>query len=509
MQRPAPGARSSSPAATLPELAAALVAALGGESAVEVRETHLSYVFLTASRAYKLKKAVVLPFADYGTVARRREFCGAEVRLNRRLAPDIYIAVRAVVAEGGGVVLGDANASGAVDFVVEMNRFDEGDTLAARIASGEARAADVEAVAETLARFHAGLPPVLPAGGPLTTLRAEFAETFRTLHELVPEDAAHHVAAAERFTWSFLARRGGEIAARARAGHVREGHGDLRAEHVVLGRGVQVVDCVEFDPALRTVDNGADLAFLVMDLERAGRADLAATFVRAYEESGGDPGSDALIAFHAAQRAWVRAKVSLLQHDGAAAGELLRLGRRFAWRARGPLVLAVCGLSGSGKTTLARQLAEPSGLAVFSSDPVRKRLAGLAPGETGPPELYDDEFNRRTYAELGRLARGEIENARSAIVDATFRSARDRRAFLDALGTARLFFVECAAPLDTLVERTAARPSGASDATPEVVRSQTFDWLAEAQPERHLILRTERPAPALVRDVEAWLDERL
>jgi aminoglycoside phosphotransferase family enzyme/predicted kinase len=486
----------------------------GRPGGVEVRETHISYVFLTATHAYKLKKAVVLPFVDYGTAERRRHMCEEEVRLNRRLAPSIYLGVRAVVPHAGGFGLGDADDPAAVEHVVEMRRFEADSTLAARLGKGEVDEDDVDAVAQRLARFHRELPPAATGGDPLTTLRSSADETFRTLHELAPPAHESLLAAGDRFTRAFLSVRGSEIAARARAGLVREGHGDLRAEHVLLDGGVQVFDCVEFDPALRTVDVGADLAFLVMDLEHLGRPDAARRLLSAYVAHGGDPGAADLVAFHAAQRASVRAKVALLQARAEDALALLHLARRLAWRARGAFALVVCGLSGSGKTTLARELAGLSGIEVVSSDPVRKRLAGLEPADRARPEHYTEDFNLRTYGELGRLARERIDAGRGVIVDATFRRRADRRPFVEALGKAptELRFIECVAPRETLIERSAVRArrrEDASDATPDVVREQSFDWLAEAHPGHHAIMRTDRPPRAIAEDLEAWLDGRL
>lgn len=488
-----------------------MLAALGGARPVEICETHISYVFLTGRRAYKLKKAVVLPFLDYGTPERRRRLCEEEVRLNRRLAPGIYHGVVGLVRDGDGFRLGDADDPAAVEHLVEMTRFTPDCTLAARVASGEVGSADIEAVARRLAGFHASLPPAVDGDRPLTALRSTASETFCTLHELVSSAQEPLVVAGERFTAAFLAGRGRQIERRARGGLVREGHGDLRAEHVLLREDVQVIDCLEFDPALRTIDVGDDLAFLTMDLERLGRPDLARALLRSYAAHGGDPGPPDLVAFHSAQRAWVRAKVALLQERPGDADGLLGLARRLAWRARGPAPFVVCGLSGSGKTTLASELAAASGLAVFSSDPVRKRLAGLAPSDRARPEHYREEFNVRTYRELGRSVRRELDAGRAAIADATFRRREDRSAFLDALGAAapEPIFVECAAPLETRVERSARRVASASDATPAVAREQRFDWLAEVGPDRHAVVRTDQPPAAIADEVEAWLDARL
>jgi len=232
-----------------------------------------------------------------------------------------------------------------------------------------------------------------------------------------------------------------------------------------------------------------------------------------------------LLAFNAAQRAWVRSKVELLrarQLDAAgvnaksardAAGELLSLGRRFAWQARQPLMLVICGLSGSGKTQLANDLSAASGFGVLSSDPIRKRLAAREPLERVETQYYTDEFNLRTYAELGRLAAAELARCGAVIVDATFRRARERRAFTEATGdiagTAR--FIECLAPRALRLRRVEHRMTAptASDATAAVAGSQVFEDLSEVPAACHLPLRTDRATASCAAQVEGWLDSVL
>jgi aminoglycoside phosphotransferase family enzyme/predicted kinase len=472
-------------------------AAYAACAAEEVRETHISWVFLSGDSAYKLKKPIVLPFLDYGTHERRRWMCEEEVRLNRRLAPTVYRGVLALVPDGDGLRLDHEDHPDAIEHVVWMRRFDECRTLAALAPDDP----DVEAVAARLAEFHALAPPI--AGiDPVASVAATAAETFGELSDLPA------TAAARRFTEAFLMARGRELRAREEAGLVRGGHGDLRAEHVLMERQVEVVDCVEFDAALRAIDVGADLAFLVMDLERLGRGDLARRLVRAYREHGGDPGDDALIAFHAAQRAWVRAKVALIRGRDGEVGELMDVGRRLSWGARQPLMLLVCGLSGTGKSTLARELGRASGTQVLSSDVVRKELAGLAPTEHGPPELYTPEFSRRTYAELGRRADRALCRCGLVVVDATFREASDRDAFCTGVGWrlgGETRGVECTASPELRAARTAARVGDPSDATPAVAAAQRFEPLAD----EHLVLETDRPVEELAGAVEAWLDATL
>jgi predicted kinase len=323
--------------------------------------------------------------------------------------------------------------------------------------------------------------------------------------------------AAEEFTAAYLVSHRRMLLDRATTGLVRDGHGDLRAEHVVLEDPIAIVDCLEFDPALRQIDVAEDLAFLTMDLTRLGASPLASTLVAAYRDAGGEPGEPGLLAFHAAQRAWVRAKVELLsgREDGARA--YLRLGRRYSWQARGPLVLVVCGTSGSGKSHLAAALAQVSGSALLRSDLVRKELAGIGPAATARGEHYSAGFSRRTYLRLGELAAAELERSgleRSGlvIVDATFRRRSERAQFAAGAGAlpARVAFVQCLAPREVRLGRIRRRRAGArdaSDVTVELARRQRFAPLTEVEAHHHLPLRTDRDTEDVVHAVETWLNE--
>jgi aminoglycoside phosphotransferase family enzyme/predicted kinase len=497
---------------------------LGDDPVEEVHETHISRVFLTRERAYKVKKPLVLPYLDYGTPARRLAMCRAEVALNRRLAPDRYLGVRSLIPRSDGR-LGVAREAepGAVDYAVEMRRYPEEATLAARVAAGTAAAAELTAIGTRLARFHADAAADLRPNG-AEAVKRSLDDNFATLRSLLRDPAERRaVARAERFATAFLEHWWDELDRRAAGGSVREGHGDLRLEHVLLERDVEVVDCVEFNAGLRRIDVAADLAFLVMELHEARRPDLATALVGGYRAAGGEPGSDALLAFFAAYRAQVRAKVALTRaqqlEPGAAACEsrhawsLLRLAERLQWAARAPLVVVIAGLSASGKTTLAQALAAASGYAHLSSDVVRKRGAGLAPTDRAPPGLYDTRTNLATYAELGRLAAAAAPAG--AIVDATFRNRADRAAFREQLGSATpLLVVECRAPARVLEARArtrAAGPGAVSDAGPDVVREQLrrHEPLDDVPPRDHLPLRMERPGDELVAAIADALDRRL
>lgn len=498
---------------------------------VELCETHISWVFVAGELVYKVKKPVVLPFLDYGTIERRHEMCREEVRLNRRLAPGLYLGVVAIVRSADGYSLTSEDHGGAVEFAVQMRRVQVDRSLAALAARDELEPAHISAVARRLARFHAEAPIVAPERDGVDSLVATLEENLATLREAGAEVLdEHRLRAAERFTRSFLAGKRDELDARSQGGLVRDCHGDLRAEHVIVPahRPVYVYDCVEFNPELRHIDVAADISFLIMDLTRLGLQRLAFQLVDAYRRAGGDPGDDALLSFFASYRAWVRAKIGCLRSLELAAEDpersrqqteatgLLGLGHWFAWRARRPLVLLVCGVAGAGKTTLARELCERSGWPHVSSDVTRKRLAGLAPTDRGGEALYGHERTTQTYREMGRAAREELLGRGGVIVDATFHRHDERAAFRGGLGDqpARTLFVECRASPATLLARARERESMAervSDANAAVIQRQLaeFEPFGEIPAAQQTELDTEARPDELASEIEGFIDRSI
>jgi uncharacterized protein len=494
--------------------------------AVEVLETHISWVFLVGDRAYKLKKAIRLPFLDYATAARRRFMCEEEVRLNRRLAPSLYLGVRGVVRRGDGLGLGAPGDPAAVDHVVEMRRFAERDTLACRLERGRPCEPELAELAHVVARFHARGRIVRDPAAASERVAASLSETFETLATLDGAALSNAgLSAARRFADAFLTAERPLLERRLREGRIREGHGDLRLDHVLMiGERLEVIDCVEFSLRLRELDVAADLAFPVMELESRGRRADAERLVEAYRDAGGHPGPARLIFFNAAERAWMRAKVALVragqlepaqreaQIEGARS--LFELGRRLAWRARPRYAVVVCGPPASGKSTLARALSDAGGLPVVSSDRTRKALAGVPATSPAPPAAYEPDRSAETYRRLGELAERHLREGSSVIVDATYRHASDRRelrARLDSLGVPVLF-VECIAAMEVRLERAARRTTAPSisDADARVASrlAAEFEPLDDLPSAIHARVRTDLPAATAVTAVEAALDER-
>jgi uncharacterized protein len=490
---------------------------------VVVHETHASWVFVAGERTYKIKKPLALGFLDYSTLSRRHCACREEVRVNRELAPGVYLGVCAIVETGTGFRLAPEGTPGALEYAVEMRSFREAETVEGLIASRSLTREHVRAIARRLAAFHRAAQPVAGSGvaGVREMWRANLRELARASHS-----AGWDVELAASFGEAFVRAYAHEIERRRLAGLIRDGHGDLRCEHVLAVGAVRVVDRVEFDPALRHIDVGCDLAFLAMDLEAHDQRWAAEELITAYRRTGVSPGSDALRSFYAARWALVRAKVALIaagEHEGDAHAEhiaraqaLWALGERLCWRARQPVAVVLCGPAASGKSTLATELSRRSGIPVVSSDVVRKSVAGLAPTARAGPEHYGERFTRMTYARLGREAERALRRESAVILDATCRSRSDRALLLAPLRGAGLvgLVVRCEVPLTLAVERARRRSHLArhvSDATPEIVAEQfrSFEPLDELPTESVLALDTDQPLDAQVREVTQAVDRRL
>ncbi|HYM44913.1 MAG TPA: AAA family ATPase [Solirubrobacteraceae bacterium] len=493
----------------------------GAGARVQVHETHGSRVFVAGEHAYKVKKPLALGFLDYSTLERRRAACREEVRVNRELAGDLYVGVRAIVSTPEGFAFAPDDAPDAVEYAVQMRSFREEDTLAGLIARGSLTRAHIDAVARRLASFHRHAPAA-GGGGPLKLLERWQTNVAELARLSPPGD--WHVEVAQAFGESFVRMHAPEIERRVDSGLIRCGHGDLRCDHVLAVPSVRVVDSIEFDPALRCMDVAFDLAFLMMDLQAHGQRWAARELLAAYRDAGIDPGGARLRSFYAAHWAIVRAKVALIDarehRDGGPGDERIeeararwRLGEELCWGARGPLAIVVCGPAGSGKSTLAAELSRRSQMAILSSDVVRKRSAGLAAADRARPELYGRQRTRATYELLGREALLQLRRGEGAIVDATCRSHADRAPLLAQLrqGDTRILFVRCEVPLAVALERAARRMGDVarvSDATPEIAAEQfrSFQELDELPAEQVLGLDAGQPLHAQVAAVALAVD---
>lgn len=478
--------------------------------AVSVIETHISVVLLAGERAYKLKKPVDLGFVDFTTLRRRQHFCREELRLNRRLAPELYLSVLPVTGTLRAPHLGGHGR--AIDYAVQMLRFPEDALLADALAAGRLTGQQVDALAACIAEFHQGLPALAadaPYGRPRDLLRAARDNLTALGAGARPRTQARLRRLAE-WTESEYRRRRALLARRRRAGWVRECHGDLHLGNIAWLDGRPVpFDGIEFDPALRWQDVQGELAFLTMDLARRGRPDLARRVRDRYLQATGDYTGVALVDFFEVYRALVRAKVARLKAAGAGQGARfaalrecvsgLRLAESLI-QPRRPYLAITHGLAGSGKTRYADWLLEQTPLIRVRSDVERKRLLGLTHGSRTASGIdqgaYRRDITAATYRHLAAAARRLLLAGWPVLVDASFLDAHQRRRFARLAARLGVSFhiLSCTAPRDVLEQRVAARAAlggDASEAGPEVLAAQRA---------RHRPLGPDEQARAIVID---------
>lgn len=407
-------------------------------------ETHISSVLLTGDYAYKLKKPLDLGFLDFSTLAKRRHFCHEELRLNRRLASQIYLEVLPITGTPENPRFGGPGEP--IEYAIKMRQFPQEAQLDRVLARAGLKAAHIDQLAQTLADFHARIAvagPETPFGTP-EAVYFPMGQNFDQIRPLVLADFHPQLARLQRWSEQIRDRLKETLVARKRDGFIRECHGDVHlANLALLDDQVVVFDCLEFNDNLRWIDTMNEVAFTVMDLDDRGQPVLARRFLNAYLERAGDYAGLALLRFYQVYRALVRAKVSVIRlgQPGLSATERERienkyrgyadLAERYA-RPMMPALLIAHGLSGSGKTTLTQALVERLGAVRVRSDIERKRLHGLTAEQRSHSALdeglYTADAGVRTYERLAAAARAIVGAGHTAVLDATFlkRAQRER-----------------------------------------------------------------------------------
>lgn len=507
---------------------------------VRLVQTHISYVFLAGDVVYKTKKPVDFGFIDQRSREVRERNCHSEVELNRRLAPDVYLGVVPIVELPGGgfrVEPGEGARGEYVEPAVKMRRLDDNRMLEHLLAQDEAPADIAQRLTATLVPFHRSAATVTndPDFAGAKAMQAWWEEESS---ELAPYAGDTWDRDEAEYTRSFvdgaLRRESGLFDERLACGHVVEGHGDLRSKHVYLPdderKELTIVDCIEFSDAFqfRYQDVGYDIAFLAMDLEARGYADLADELIGRYVAATADETLGLLQPLHRCLRALVRGKVdSLSAADteldeaqrrayAASAGQYFDLAAGYARRQAGPALLVLSGLSGTGKSILGGTLAARTGAAYVSSDAVRKALLGIEAQEHAGDDYrqgaYTPEMTERTYAELQRRAGAHLAAGRPVVMDATHSRAADRAAALDVAKQAGVpgILVELQLSREEALRRIAARredPQATSDADEAIYERQTanFEPVEPPNDATHLVLDAALPVATQAREVARWL----
>jgi hypothetical protein len=451
---------------------------------IDVIETHISWVVLAGEFAYKIKKPVNLGFLDFSSLDKRRFYCEEELRLNRRLAPGLYLDVVAITGTAEQPVFNGAGE--AIEYAVRMTRFPQEALLDRLLEQGALTPQHIDALAAEIAAFHGTVAVAgadSPFGAPQRVLTPAI-ENFRQIRAL-PDSHADLAAldALQAWTEGRYSALEQTLARRKRDGFVRECHGDLHLGNVALIDGrITLFDCMEFSENLRWIDVMSEIAFLVMDLLDRGRVDLAYRALNAWLEATGDYAGLAVLRFYLVYRAMVRAKVNAiraaqagLQPDERASvmeryRGYIRLAQGFAAESR-PLLAITHGLSGSGKTTATQLLLESIGAVRIRSDVERRRLFGLAAHERSrsgvASGLYGADATGLTYRHLETLAGAIVRAGFPAIVDAAFLQRAQRDGFRQLANTLGVPFAILDFPADeaTLRQRIAARMAQGRDAS--------------------------------------------
>ncbi len=447
---------------------------------VELLQTHISYLFLTPDFVYKIKKAVNFGFLDFTTLEKRRHYCAEEVRLNTRLAPQVYLGVVEIKEKDGALTMGGEEGE-TIEYAVKMRRLSRETILEEKIRDDSASIKDVQRVAEAIAGFHSGAgrgPHVSEYGTP-EMIKKNITENFEQTALFVPRlMSAASYRAMKDFALGFIEKNRDLFLARLEGGFIRDCHGDIHSEHISIDGRIDIIDCIEFNERFRYSDTISEIAFLSMDLDFHNRRDLARAFERRYLEATGDAACREMIEFYKSYRAYVRGKVEGLKATEGEVGTEERLKARikaaqyfdlaeaYTKGAPRPRLIIICGLSGTGKSTLAAALGETLWAEPLATDRIRKELAmpaGIEGGARFAEGPYSLEKRTKTYKELIRRACTDyLQNGRSVILDGTFSKniflqEALSSAFRAGLAPEDITVFECKLDLSTLKKRVLRR----------------------------------------------------
>lgn len=474
---------------TAPDSSLTLIKALSELNACSIIETHISWVLLTGQYAYKIKKPVNFGFLDFSTLEKRLFCCNEELRLNRRLAADLYLEVVPITGTADHPQIGGADA--AIEYAVKMTRFPVGKLLSEYAARNQLDIAAIDQLADIVAGFHQTIAQTDENSpyGDSANINHWFVENFDHIEPLLIDDVEkQRLQNIRQWGDNEWRQHAALMQQRRQQGYVRECHGDLHLGNMTLINGkVTLFDCIEFNPMLRWIDVISEVAFLFIDLLHVGYQGHAYRFLNRYLQHTGDYHGLALLRYYLVYRALVRAKVSLLrmtqQHDDEAKQARCQytaftdLAERFT-RHRQTVLIITHGYSGSGKSTLASQLAEKIGAFQIRSDIERKRLFGyppLAQTDSGRDEgIYTRQASLQTYQHLKELAQAVLNAGFPAIIDATFLKSGQRDLFRQLAGECGIPFqiVDFQATDQELCRRIRHRQGDASEATVSVLHQQ-------------------------------------
>ena len=471
--------------------------------AVQHIQTHISNVFMAPPYVYKTKKRVDFGFLDYSTLEKRKQYCEQEVELNRRLCSEIYLGVECIIKSDHGLEIASLDSKmekrDIVDYAVKMKMLDERYFLHFYIERNTLTHEHLDRVADKLGEFYKGQSPDKTIGsyGEREKIRFNTDENFHQTEAFIGDTISREAFdAIKYFTNSYLDQKEELFRSRIEENRVVEGHGDLHLEHIhVSPGGVCIYDCIEFSERLRCGDQAVDLAFLAMDLEYNDRWDDSRYFIDQMALKLEDSELTTIIDFYKCYRAYVKGKVKSMKSTeeeveeddrNTAAGiasVYFNLSLRYALIGSRPLVIVCMGRIGTGKSTLAEHVGNTLHIEIFSSDRIRKEMAGQPLNERPAPEkrknLYSSDMSRKTYDALWKNVKNSVKQGKSAILDATFSIAAGRRNIIDRLESigADYLFIEAQAPDDVIKSRLKSRETDSQ--TISDARLEDFKMLTE------------------------------
>ncbi|MGD8568221.1 MAG: AAA family ATPase [Gammaproteobacteria bacterium] len=473
-------------------------------ASIDTIETHISWVVLTGTQVYKIKKPVNLGFVDFTTLEKRRHFCFEELRLNKRLAPELYIDVVTLTRTGNAVCV---NGEGEiVDYAVRLHQFDTHHQLDHLISDHQLRFEHIDQLAAIVADFHRSVEraPLTSDFGKPEIIHGAVKENFHHCLQLAVNEKKR-LQHLQDWSNKEFDRLYGYLIQRKNDGFVRECHGDLHLGNITLFHGrVTPFDCIEFNPDFRWIDVISEIAFLVMDLISRGRQDMAMRFLNDYLTHTGDYKGLTGLRYYLVYRAMVRAKVEIIRADQIQDEQqrnlalshfqhYIELADRFR-RKKCPTLFITHGMSGSGKTTVVRELLKEIPAIHLRSDVERKRLYHLKPTDKSASAIeqgiYTREASGMTYDTLGKLAASLLNNGWNTVVDATFLKQPQRAAFqqLAEQSQARFLILDFTADPESLRQRVISRSQqkdAISEATLEILENQLESYQPLTAAEQH------------------------
>ena len=484
-------------------------------AAVELVQTHISYVFIAGEIVYKVKKPVDFGFLDFTTLEKREFYCAEELRLNKRLAPSIYLDVVALSKNDKGIfILGPGK--NIVDYAVKMKKLPLDKMLKTLLAKGQADEKTMDAVAAEIAAFHKDAQ----TGGRIDEMGSieiiahnheeNFTQTEKYINITVPEYQYKFI---KNYVDIFLKKNKDLFQKRVVENKIRDCHGDLHLEHICVADEIIIFDCIEFNERFRWGDIAAEVAFLTMDLDFNGYPQHAAAFTQSYLKYSGDTDMLKLLNFYRCYYAYVRGKVISFRLDQKeirenertevlkTAAQYFNLAYTYATRLDKPVLILTAGLMGSGKSYQARTFSSLLNAEVIRTDLLRKEMLNINPTEIHHEDfgqgIYTDEISRLTYKKAYELAAQHIRQGRPVIIDASFKRRSERQKahqLAERLGVP-FYIIECTCPDEITrkrLEKRTGEKDNASDGRWEIFHRQKndFDKINEIAAKYHLQIDT-------------------